>query len=42
MWRAELDLSPGLHTVECLSMCIRDSIPDGATGWHSTTFTAEA
>lgn len=51
MWRAELDLSPGLHTVECRATDKAGytqtdqrvpPIPDGATGWHSTTFTAEA
>jgi DMSO/TMAO reductase YedYZ molybdopterin-dependent catalytic subunit len=48
MWRVDLDLRPGNHTVECRAT---DStgytqtdarvpvVPDGATGWHSTTFT---
>jgi DMSO/TMAO reductase YedYZ molybdopterin-dependent catalytic subunit len=49
MWKAELDLPPGLHTVECRATDRAGNtqtdqrvppIPDGATGWHSTTFTA--
>ncbi|MFD1048823.1 molybdopterin-binding protein, partial [Kibdelosporangium lantanae] len=48
MWKAELDLPPGLHTVECRATDKAGytqtdqripPIPDGATGWHSTTFT---
>ncbi|GAA2663225.1 MULTISPECIES: molybdopterin-dependent oxidoreductase [Actinosynnema] len=48
MWRAELDLPPGGHTVE-VRATDRDGrtqpqervppIPDGATGWHSIFFT---
>jgi DMSO/TMAO reductase YedYZ molybdopterin-dependent catalytic subunit len=50
MWRAELELAPGLHTVECratdkIGYTQTDlrvpPIPDGATGWHSTTFTVQ-
>ncbi|MCE7011092.1 molybdopterin-dependent oxidoreductase [Kibdelosporangium philippinense] len=50
MWRAELDLSPGLYTVECRATDKTGytqpeqrvpPIPDGATGWHSTIFTVE-
>jgi DMSO/TMAO reductase YedYZ molybdopterin-dependent catalytic subunit len=50
MWRAELDLAPGLHTVECRATDNNGytqtdqrvpPIPDGATGWHSTTFTVQ-
>jgi DMSO/TMAO reductase YedYZ molybdopterin-dependent catalytic subunit len=50
MWRAELDLAPGLHTVECRATDKTGyvqtdqraaPIPDGATGWHSTTFTVQ-
>jgi hypothetical protein len=47
MWRAELELGPGQHTVECRATDQTGAtqpeervppIPDGATGWHSTTF----
>ena len=50
MWRAELDLPRGLHTVECRATDKAGHtqtdqrvapIPDGATGWHSTTFTVQ-
>ncbi|MET0236673.1 MAG: molybdopterin-dependent oxidoreductase [Kibdelosporangium sp.] len=50
MWRVELDLAPGLHTVECRATDKTGyvqtdqrvaPIPDGATGWHSTTFTVQ-
>jgi DMSO/TMAO reductase YedYZ molybdopterin-dependent catalytic subunit len=50
MWRVELDLVPGLHTVECRATDKTGyvqtgqrvaPIPDGATGWHSTTFTVQ-
>ncbi len=50
MWRAELSLAPGLHTVECRATDNAGytqtdqrvpPIPDGATGWHSTTFTVQ-
>lgn len=50
MWRIELDLAPGSHTVECRAtdksgytqdQARLDPIPDGATGWHSVTFTVE-
>lgn len=50
MWRAELDLAAGLHTVECRATDRTGytqtdervaPIPDGATGWHSTTFTVQ-
>ncbi|RAS68571.1 DMSO/TMAO reductase YedYZ molybdopterin-dependent catalytic subunit [Lentzea atacamensis] len=48
MWRIELDLKPGSHTVECRAtdksgytqdQARLDPIPDGATGWHSISFT---
>jgi DMSO/TMAO reductase YedYZ molybdopterin-dependent catalytic subunit len=50
MWRIELDLRPGSHTVECRAtdksgytqdQARLDPVPDGATGWHSDTFTVE-
>ncbi|WP_226359811.1 molybdopterin-dependent oxidoreductase [Pseudonocardia sp. ICBG1142] len=48
MWRAELDLSPGSHTLTARATDRRglvqtdvrvDPIPDGATGWPSTIVT---
>ncbi|ATE58521.1 molybdopterin-dependent oxidoreductase [Actinosynnema pretiosum] len=48
MWRAELDLPPGGHTVEVRATDVEGRvqpqervppIPDGATGWHSIFFT---
>ncbi|GAA2783012.1 molybdopterin-dependent oxidoreductase [Crossiella cryophila] len=48
MWRAEFDLAPGGHTVECRATDRSgytqtaqraDVVPDGATGWHSKFFT---
>lgn len=50
MWRKEVDLQPGSHTVECRatdkSGYTQDQarlapIPDGATGWHSISFTVQ-
>jgi DMSO/TMAO reductase YedYZ molybdopterin-dependent catalytic subunit len=50
MWRIELDLKPGSHTVECRAtdksgytqdQARLDPVPDGATGWHSISFTVE-
>ncbi|WP_090044820.1 molybdopterin-dependent oxidoreductase [Lentzea fradiae] len=50
MWRIELDLPPGSHTVECRATDRAGTtqtgdraapVPDGATGWHSMVFTAE-
>ncbi|MEV0676588.1 molybdopterin-dependent oxidoreductase [Actinosynnema sp. NPDC050436] len=50
MWRVELDLPPGGHTVECRATDAAGvtqpaervaPIPDGATGWHSIFFTIE-
>ncbi|WP_063798752.1 molybdopterin-dependent oxidoreductase [Nocardia sp. NRRL S-836] len=50
MWRAEVDLRPGSHTAECRAtdksgftqdQARLDPVPDGATGWHSVTFTVE-
>jgi DMSO/TMAO reductase YedYZ molybdopterin-dependent catalytic subunit len=50
MWRIELDLRPGSHTVECRAtdksgytqdQARLDPIPDGATGWHSISFTVD-
>ncbi|MDR7299957.1 molybdopterin-dependent oxidoreductase [Haloactinomyces albus] len=49
MWRTELDLSPGGHTIECRATDRSGYtqtpervpvVPDGATGWHSVFFTA--
>ncbi|GGU42915.1 molybdopterin-dependent oxidoreductase [Lentzea flava] len=51
MWRIELDLQPGNHTVECRATDRKGRtqtneraapIPDGATGWHSMVFTSVA
>ncbi|MDX8034054.1 molybdopterin-dependent oxidoreductase [Lentzea sp. BCCO 10_0856] len=51
MWRVELDLQPGNHTVECRATDRNGytqtndraaPIPDGATGWHSMVFTSVA
>ncbi|MCC8244321.1 molybdopterin-dependent oxidoreductase [Saccharothrix luteola] len=48
MWRVELDLPPGGHTIESRATDRAGStqpqarlapIPDGATGWHSVFFT---
>jgi hypothetical protein len=48
MWRAELDLGPGGHSLTCRAtdktgytqvMDRADPIPDGATGWHTVVFT---
>jgi DMSO/TMAO reductase YedYZ molybdopterin-dependent catalytic subunit len=48
MWRIELDLKPGSHSVECRAtdksgytqdQARLDPVPDGATGWHSISFT---
>ncbi|SFQ40604.1 DMSO/TMAO reductase YedYZ, molybdopterin-dependent catalytic subunit [Amycolatopsis arida] len=50
MWRAELDVPPGRHRVACRAVDAtgytqtgeRSSpAPDGATGWHTVTFTTE-
>lgn len=50
MWRVEMDLATGSHTVECRAtdksgytqdQARLDPVPDGATGWHSVTFTVE-
>ncbi|MEV4317741.1 molybdopterin-dependent oxidoreductase [Actinocrispum sp. NPDC049592] len=47
MWKAELDLKPGDHTVECRATdrsgytqtdTRADPAPDGASGWHSMQF----
>lgn len=49
MWRIELDLPPGGHTLECRATDRSGYtqtpkrtpvVPDGATGWHSVFFTA--
>ena len=49
MWRTELDVPTGTHTVEARATDRTgytqtadraDPVPDGATGWHSVTFTA--
>jgi hypothetical protein len=48
MWRVELDLPPGGHTIESRATDRSGftqpaervaPIPDGATGWHSVFFT---
>jgi DMSO/TMAO reductase YedYZ molybdopterin-dependent catalytic subunit len=48
MWKADLDLKPGEHTVECRATdrsgytqtnALADPAPDGATGWHAKAFT---
>jgi DMSO/TMAO reductase YedYZ molybdopterin-dependent catalytic subunit len=50
MWRLELDLKPGSHTVECRAtdksgytqdQARLEPVPDGATGWHSISFTVQ-
>ncbi|MET1072646.1 MAG: molybdopterin-dependent oxidoreductase [Umezawaea sp.] len=50
MWKVELDLPAGGHTVECRAtdksgfvqpQARVAPIPDGATGWHSAFFTVE-
>ncbi len=50
MWRIELDLRPGSHTVECRAtdksgytqdQARLEPVPDGATGWHSISFTVD-
>ncbi|GAA4852566.1 molybdopterin-dependent oxidoreductase [Actinomycetospora corticicola] len=49
MWRAELDLSPGAHTLQVRATdatgatqpeAFSLTIPDGATGWHTVDITA--
>lgn len=49
MWRAEFDLAPGSHTVQTRAVDRNgdtqteqraDPIPDGASGWPATIFTA--
>ena len=49
MWRAELDLAPGRHVLQCRATDRsgdtqpeqpRPPVPDGATGWHTVTVTA--
>ncbi|MBE1465173.1 DMSO/TMAO reductase YedYZ molybdopterin-dependent catalytic subunit [Kibdelosporangium phytohabitans] len=50
MWQVDIELGPGVHTVECRATDKAGytqtdqrvaPIPDGATGWHSTTFTVQ-
>ncbi|GHF72644.1 DMSO/TMAO reductase YedYZ molybdopterin-dependent catalytic subunit [Amycolatopsis bartoniae] len=50
MWWAELDATPGSHTATVRATDrsgytqtdrIADVVPDGATGWHTLTFTAQ-
>ncbi|GAA1285914.1 molybdopterin-dependent oxidoreductase [Pseudonocardia aurantiaca] len=50
MWRADLDLGAGSHTVQCRATtgtgvtqteAYADPVPDGASGWHAVVFTAE-
>jgi DMSO/TMAO reductase YedYZ molybdopterin-dependent catalytic subunit len=49
MWRAELDVAPGAHTLQVRATdangvvqtdVVRDVVPDGATGLHTVSFTA--
>jgi DMSO/TMAO reductase YedYZ molybdopterin-dependent catalytic subunit len=49
MWRAELDLPPGRHVLQCRATDRSGDtqteqrlppVPDGATGWHTVTVTA--
>ncbi|MFR9729761.1 molybdopterin-dependent oxidoreductase [Saccharopolyspora sp. MS10] len=49
MWRAEVELTPGGHTIECRATDRAGTtqtprrapvLPDGATGWHSVFCTA--
>jgi DMSO/TMAO reductase YedYZ molybdopterin-dependent catalytic subunit len=49
MWRAELDLGPGRHVLQCRATDRSGAtqpeqrsapVPDGATGWHSVVVTA--
>jgi DMSO/TMAO reductase YedYZ molybdopterin-dependent catalytic subunit len=49
MWRAEVDLAPGRHVLQCRATDRsgdtqpeqpRPPVPDGATGWHTVTVTA--
>ncbi|MFC5055643.1 molybdopterin-dependent oxidoreductase [Saccharothrix xinjiangensis] len=51
MWRVELDLPPGSHTIQCRATDRSgytqtderaEPIPDGASGWQSIVFTAQA
>ncbi|WP_367129422.1 molybdopterin-dependent oxidoreductase [Saccharothrix sp. HUAS TT1] len=51
MWRVELDVAPGSHTVQCRATDRSgytqteeraEPVPDGATGWQSIVFTARA
>ena len=48
MWRAELDLGPGRHVLQCRATDRSGAtqpeqrsapVPDGATGWHSVVVT---
>ena len=48
MWRAELDLAPGRHVLQCRATDRSGAtqpeqrsspVPDGATGWHSVVVT---
>ena len=50
MWRTELDLAPGQHTLQVRATDTTGAtqpqtpsltIPDGATGWHTITVTAQ-
>lgn len=50
MWKLEVSLDKGSHTAECRAtdksgytqdQARLDPVPDGATGWHSVTFTVE-
>lgn len=49
MWRIDLELAPGGHTIECRATDRAGQtqtpdrvppVPDGATGWHSVFCTA--
>ena len=48
-WAATIDVKPGDHTLAVRAIGsdgqvqtgdVQDTVPDGATGWHTTTFTA--
>jgi hypothetical protein len=48
-WTATLDVAPGQHRLRCRAVNAdgevqtgvrADPVPDGATGWHTITFSA--
>jgi hypothetical protein len=49
-WTATIDVSPGRHRLACRAVdeegqvqtAVRaDPVPDGASGWHTVTFSAD-